>query len=157
MKKNTCHILLMLSFAFNIAFIGMLGFRLIRGTQQPSEPPGSGWWQSSDLYEALSEEKKAELDSLRWNFRSEIWPINKNMAEIRFSIFEEIEKQNPDSTIIEERVRQLTQLHTMFEMKASYQLLKEKEVFPDSLQQRYMDYFSRRMNRRPRSTRRSSE
>ncbi len=154
MKKNTCSLLLILSFAFNIAFIGMLGYRMIRETRQKKDY-SSGWKQSSVLYDKLSEEKKTELDSIRGQFRSEIWPMHKKMAEVRISIFNEIQKSRPDSSVINNKIEELTEWHALFEKKASYQLLQEKNVFPDSLQQSYMDYFSRRMSRSSRSSRKT--
>jgi len=105
MKKEIIKIVLIASLAFNLAFIGMGIFRVIK-TDKTDKQQGSSF---AGQYE-LSEDQSAKLDEIVRNFRVKLSENKSDVLEKRIDIIELLGDPEFKTETLEEKLKELNEI-----------------------------------------------
>ncbi|MBN2414777.1 periplasmic heavy metal sensor [bacterium] len=148
MKKRTY--ILILSLIFNAAFIIGLVFDI--------GPDRSRWSKRShqrrtysDTLEQLPDTVKVQLREIWRRFPERIRPIQTRLDSHRVTLSQILLQEHIDSTAISVQLDSIGTLQTEIEKIAVNQMLREKELLPDEMQERFLRMMMWRFvnNRRP--------
>ena len=147
MKNRRVFFALILSLAFNVAFLGTLGYRLLnKGTTlELSRHRVSRDQNSSRERMRFSPEQKKRLKQLREHFYPRIKAIRSELVNDRKALVDLLMEDKPDSLQIEKNLNRVDQHQMELEREVVYQLLKEKEVLPPELRQYYLNMVVKRL------------
>jgi Spy/CpxP family protein refolding chaperone len=147
MKNRKIVLALILSLAFNAAFLGTLGYR----AWKKSRLPGSDVYQESDgrkhFHEKLklTPEQKQHLEEIREEFSPRIKPIRIDLIQRRRALANLLIENTLDSLEIETRLQDISKLQMDIEREVIHQLLREKDLLPQEEWERYLNMIARRM------------
>lgn len=147
MKNRRVFFALILSLAFNVAFLGTLGYRLLNKgtTSESSRHRVTHDQRSSRERIKFSKEQKERLKQLREHFYPRIKAIRSELVNDRKALVDLLMEDKPDSLQIEKSLNRLGQRQMELEREVVYQLLKEKEVLPPELRQHYLNMVMKRL------------
>ncbi len=151
MKKRATTIILILSLAFNVAFLGSLGYklwqrnkyediRIPRFNRPNGEPPERMDFRPED---------REKIDQIRETFEPKINPILDALMEKRRAfgslLWEEHVEENPDTFTIYERIDEIGKLQTKLEKEVTRQILMARTVLDSAGQRQFFWMLGRRM------------
>lgn len=147
MKNRRLFFALILSLAFNVAFLGTLGYRLLNKgtTSESSRHRFTRDQRSSRERVKFSPEQKERLKQLREHFYPRIKTIRSELANDRKVLVDLLMEDKPDSLQIEKSLNLIGKHQMELEREVVYQLLKEKEVLPPELRQHYLNMVVKRL------------
>ena len=147
MKNRKIVFALILSLAFNMAFLGTLGYRAWKKSKYSKsyfsrERDGRKYFHEKLK---LTPEQKKHLEEIREEFSPRIRPIRIDLIQRRRALAKLLIENTPDSVEIETRLQDISKLQMDIEREVIHQLLREKDLLPQEEQKRYLNMIARRM------------
>ncbi len=161
MNKRTIIIILILSLAFNLAFIGSLGYRLWQKNRnidirtprydwQNGEFPEREWrngWNSEESPDSINfrPNDREAIDKIRETFEPKISEIQVKLMEKRRALGTLLMEEHLDSLQIYQRIDEIGQLQTALEKEVTHQLFMAKSTLDSAGQRQFFWMLGRRM------------
>jgi Spy/CpxP family protein refolding chaperone len=159
MKNRKTTIALILSLIFNVAFLAALGYRLWE-KKDHAESTRRRPSQSSRQYRGeplkLTEEQKELLRQVRKEFSPRIRSIQSSLNQERQLLVGLLLQDKPDSLQVENRLSRIGKFQLDIEREIMHQMLKEKQILPPELRERYLNMVVSWLGARPPSSREHS-
>ena len=145
-KKLLCA--LIISLVFNVAFLGTLGYRMLKRHQYRSHRHSR--FDKSAYYEKmnLTTEQREHLDSVRMAFYPRMRSLHSALMKKRRAFAQILIEGELDSTEIENHLHLISKLQYNVEREVSHQLLREKEILTQEARKYYLKSIERYMSRR---------
>jgi Spy/CpxP family protein refolding chaperone len=159
MKNKKIIYILIISLVFNVAFLGTLGYRLLKKHRYNGYRRNK--YKKSAYYDKmnLTTEQRENLDQLRKGFSPRMRSLHTALMEKRKAFAHVLIEGDPDSTEIEEHLRIIGKLQNDVEREVSHQMLREKKILPREARKHYLEsiaqFLKRRYGRPPDDYRRS--
>ena len=147
MKKKNVVYLLILSFIFNIAFLGSLGYRMIEKKRRKTawaERAERGRKSFNEWLE-LTEDQIAKLEEIREKFPSRIHSLRMQMNEERKKLGPMLRHESPDTIKIMAHLRSINQMQVEIENSIIQQVLREKAVLTPGQNEKYLKMVERHL------------
>jgi Spy/CpxP family protein refolding chaperone len=148
MKRRTVSIVLLLSLAFNVAFMGAWIYRYFSGPHRS----GRGWsrdrrspWDQIELTEVQQE----RIDRMRKELHEKMRRLRQDIMEERRVLAEEFEAENPDSVKIAKRLQIISEKELAAEKEVVRYMLQQREILTPEQREPFMNFIKRRMGVRP--------
>ena len=147
MKNRKIVLALILSLAFNVAFLGTLGYRSWKKGRFPRSHSYREREDRRYFHEKLklAPEQKQHLEQIRKEFSPRIKPIRIDLIQRRRALANLLIEDMPDSLEIERQLRDIGKLQMDIEREVVHQLLREKDILPQEERERYLNMIARRM------------
>lgn len=151
MKNRWMLLGLIVSVAFNFAFLGALTYRLIerRGRHRVivhKMMKGKGFPHE---FMELSPEQEVYLEEIREVFHPEIRKIQDKLHHERKKLGDLLRQEPPDTQLMDKQLERIGQLQNQIEREVFYQLLKEKAVLDSAQQEDYVCIIEDRLGVHP--------
>jgi uncharacterized membrane protein len=153
MKNRWVFLGLIVSLAFNFAFLGALTYRLIerRGIRGPAIRKVIKGKGIPNEFMELRPDQEMCLQEIRQVFHPEIGKIRKKLHNERRKLGDLLRKEPPDTQLMEKQLERIGDLQNQIEKKVLYQLLKEKALLDSAQQEDYVCIIEDRLGMHPES------
>lgn len=159
MKNRKTTVALILSLIFNVAFLAALGYRLWE-KKEHAESIRRRPSQSNRQYRGeplkLTEEQRELLRQVRKEFSPRIRLIRNSLTQERQLLVGLLLQDAPDSLQVEYRLSHIGKFQLDIEREIMHQMLKEKQILPPELRERYLNMVASWLGGRPPSSREHS-
>ncbi|MBN2029212.1 periplasmic heavy metal sensor [bacterium] len=160
MKKRTTTIILILSLAFNVAFLGSLGYRLWQKNREADSRLTRFDRRNEESVERerpteefperpnFRPEEMAQIEEIRQMFEPRIREIQDELMEKRralIMLMEEHEEIDPDTFTIYEHIDEIGDLQAELEKEVTRQILMARTVLDSAGQRQFFWMLGRRM------------
>ena len=161
MKKRTITIIVILSLAFNVAFIGSLGYRLWQKNREVDTRFSRFDRRNGETIErdrrneefperpVFWPEEREQIEEIRKMFEPRINEIQGKLTEKRRALgillMEEHVEEDPDTFIIYEHIDEIGALQTELEKEVTRQILMARTVLDSAGQRQFFWMLGRRM------------
>ena len=154
--KINYKLVLIISLAFNLAFLGTLLYRTI-DRKGPSRGERGRERQSMQEWLGLSPEQEEHIEVIREKFSPRYKSIRDEMHLAREKNFSQYMSGTPDTVSLFRQVDEIGRLQAAMEKLVIRQMMEESRVFTEEQREIFMKRVKERMGRRNRSYRKSSE
>ncbi|MCJ7812889.1 periplasmic heavy metal sensor, partial [bacterium] len=150
MNKRTMIIILILSLAFNLAFMGSLGYKLWQKKDIDTRAPRFDR-QNGESPEQMNfrQEEREQIDKIRETFEPKINEIQSKLMEERKQLgsllMEEHLADHPDTLLIYQHIDEIGRLQTELEKEVTHQLFMARTVLDSAGQRQFFWMLGRRM------------
>ncbi len=147
MKSRKILILLILSLAFNLAFVSTFAYRLLQKDRSVRnfQRRGHSIRESIQNKLNLTEEQRRRREELHRELVDKIRKIRRELGKERRVLGDLILSENPDSALIEEKIGRIGKLQTEMEKEVVYQIFKEKAIYTPEQRKYFLDMIRRRL------------
>lgn len=149
MKNKKLFVLLILSLAFNLAFLGSLGYRLWEKSRHPESrhrrASSEGGFHSERM--KLSPDQKKRLDRIQEQAIEQIRMIHIALIDEKKALVQSIFNDEIDSLQIEERLHSIGNLQFNIEHAGITRILKTKEVLTPEQREQFLQIMMEKLNR----------
>ncbi len=148
MQKKWIWLCLILSMAFNVAFLGALGYRL--WTRKHGPPAREEFARRTPPREGpgLRQEQKERFDAMHKEFFPRIRAIRVQLRSERDALAALLKEENPDTNRIHARLDKISGLQAQIEKQVVFQMLKEKAILDPPQREAFVQRILRRMGER---------
>ncbi len=150
MKDRKLVYVLIVSVAFNLAFLGALGYRL---WEKRDRPKSRSYWSSRNRRfhgedTTLCPESRERLEHIRENCVSRLNPIRMRLFQERKALGDLLLTEEPDSLQIEKNLERIAESQLDMEREVAFYLLRVKGVLPSEEKKWFMDVLVKRLGRK---------
>ncbi|MFC1502577.1 Spy/CpxP family protein refolding chaperone [bacterium] len=147
MKKKNVVYLLILSFIFNFAFLGSLGYRMIQKKkwQKARAERAERGRKSFNEWLELTEDQIAKLEEIREKYPSRIRSLRTQMHEERKKLGPMLRHASPDTIKIMAHLQSINQMQVKIEKSIIQQVLREKTVLTPEQSKKYLKMVERHL------------
>lgn len=148
MKDRKLIYALILSMAFNFAFLGALGYRLWEKREHRTFPPRRVL-RSQHLHGKDTElAPEGKLRQIQEDFLSSLHPIRMRLFQERRMLGELLLKEEPDSASIEEQLHRIEEAQLEIERRVAFHLLNVRRSLPPEERKRFLDVLVKKWGRK---------
>ena len=151
MKNRWVFFGLIVSLAFNFAFLGALTYRLIErhGKRElvVRQIMKDKRWPPECM--ELTPEQETCMEEIRGVFHPEVRKIQEQLHHERKKLGDLLRKEPPDTQMMDKQLERLGQLQNKIEREVLYQLLKEKALLDSAQKENYIYLIEDRLGVHP--------
>lgn len=147
MKSKNIKIILLLSFIFNIAFLGSLGYRLIEKMKHQkarAERVERGRTEFKEWL-GLTDAQQERLEAIREEFPSQMRPMRKQIEGERKELIQLLRVDTPDTAHIVSILDKIGQIQVDMQKEIVFQVWREKEVLSEEQREKFLKLVERRL------------
>jgi Spy/CpxP family protein refolding chaperone len=147
MKSKSMKIILLLSFIFNIAFLGSLGYRLIEKNKHQkarTERMEQGRTEFKEWL-GLTDTQQERLEAIREEFPSQMRPMKKQIQGERKELIQLLREDPPDTAHIVSILDKIGQIQVGMQKEIVFQVWREKDVLSEEQREKFLKLVERRL------------
>lgn len=145
MWKRTAPLLIVLSLAMNVAFIGAWVVHVVRADQLVDEAEEGAVWCPLHRVLGVTEEQWKRIEPRISEFRHRSQMIRSEMNRLRIELIELVAADEPDMEAIAARQEQIRAGHEQMQELVIEHLLAEKEMLTDEQRMELFDLLRERI------------